>query len=440
MSCNVCVEEYNKSTRKSVECAKCQFVACRSCYKEYINTLTGPAQCMNCKNNWDLCMMNLYFERKYIDTIYKCKLSEILYNNEKSRLPLTQLKLHDIIHREYITKRLKEIDTAINLKKNELRMSTNTETRYSLREEIQNLLQERPAIHSQFHAINSSNKTTPTYNFIQKCQFDNCNGFLNTDWLCIVCNHTTCKDCHLIVENEHVCNDNDKLTVKLLEKDSKNCPTCAIFIYKIIGCDQMFCTNCHTAFSWTTGQIENGVIHNPHGIEYMAQMGSNRTLGEIQCGRDLDHIFITSLNNVLKKYTTETIRRYIRDIARNVTHLREVSLRDINPNNIIENWNELLRMDFLRNNINETQFKQKLYSNYKIVEKRKSMAEILNTYILCATDILYRLHEDPNLFLTTISECNNLIEYINGCYENLSYVYKQKTAELTEFGAIKYHI
>ena len=39
-------------------------------------------------------------------------------------------------------------------------------------------------------------------------------------------------------------------------------------ISKIDGCNQMWCTQCHVAFDWKTGAIQNSV-HNPHYFEWL---------------------------------------------------------------------------------------------------------------------------------------------------------------------------
>lgn len=102
---------------------------------------------------------------------------------------------------------------------------------------------------------------------VRKCVKSDCTGFINhTNYECGVCNIKICKDCHLSISktDNHVCKDEDIETIKSIWLNTKNCPNCFQRISKIDGCDQMFCVECDTAFSWNTGKIENGRIHNPH--------------------------------------------------------------------------------------------------------------------------------------------------------------------------------
>ena len=121
----------------------------------------------------------------------------------------------------------------------------------------------------------------------KKCTMNDCRGFLQNNNSCSECGHFVCNNCLMeigVVNKEdenrntiekikkiHNCDPNVVETIKLLKKETKGCPQCEIPIYKIDGCDQMWCTQCKVAFSWKTGQIvkDNNYIHNPHYFEWM---------------------------------------------------------------------------------------------------------------------------------------------------------------------------
>ena len=135
--------------------------------------------------------------------------------------------------------------------------------------------------------------------FVRACPAGDCRGFLSQVWKCGMCDNWTCPDCHevkgLEKDGPHMCDPNSVETAKMLAKDSRPCPKCASVIFKIDGCDQMFCTQCHTAFSWRTGRVEMGTIHNPHYYEYQRQRGTvPRNPGDVPCGGFPDWITISN--------------------------------------------------------------------------------------------------------------------------------------------------
>ena len=102
-----------------------------------------------------------------------------------------------------------------------------------------------------------------------KCQYEECKGFISQSYKCGLCEKYTCSKCYLPETEGHQCKETDVASAKLIKEETRPCPSCSTRIYKIGGCDQMWCTDCRTAFSWNTGKVVNGVIHNPHYYEYL---------------------------------------------------------------------------------------------------------------------------------------------------------------------------
>lgn len=109
--------------------------------------------------------------------------------------------------------------------------------------------------------------------FVKACIATECKGFMNEDFECPLCSTKACKDCHESLIEGHTCNPDVVANVKALAKEARPCPTCAANISKIDGCDQMWCTQCQTTFSWRTGLKETGHTHNPHYYEFMRRNG-----------------------------------------------------------------------------------------------------------------------------------------------------------------------
>jgi hypothetical protein len=105
-----------------------------------------------------------------------------------------------------------------------------------------------------------------------------------------------CKDCHEIKgttqDAPHECNPDNLASAKLIDAETRPCPKCGARVFKISGCNQMFCTACNDcAFDWVTGRIET-IIHNPHYFEFQRQRNGGqapRVLGDILCGREVDN-------------------------------------------------------------------------------------------------------------------------------------------------------
>ena len=88
--------------------------------------------------------------------------------------------------------------------------------------------------------------------FIRQCPCNDCNGYLSTQWKCGVCKIWACPKCFEAIgfdkNAEHTCDPSAVASAELIKKETKPCPSCGTRIFKINGCDQMWCTSCKVAF------------------------------------------------------------------------------------------------------------------------------------------------------------------------------------------------
>jgi hypothetical protein len=282
---------------------------------------------------------------------------------------------------------------------------------------------------------------------INKCPTQDCKGILNAEWHCILCNVDACSSCHEIKGEEHKCDSNTVETVKMLNTDTKACPKCYTSIYKIDGCDQMWCVKCHTAFSWKTGAIETK-IHNPHYYEWMRKNSANglipREVGDNQACEAINE-------NTAINYTLEFKKYYIDDMLMNdleiissgvlsnvqhFVHLTEVVLpRYRDETDLVNEF--IMRTDFLKNEINEKNYKMNLEKEAKKKSKNAEVRQVVQLWIDAKSDILRRvmdvvriesvtfenvldsLHNQQNI----IKEMNELDEYMKTLIKEIETVY-----------------
>ena len=416
-ACNVCVEDFNKTSRLKVTC-KCGFEVCRDCVKKYLLDQTMDAHCMSCKVQWNREFLNEFFEKTFIMKTWKSYREKLLFERELGMMPETQVY----------------VENFVNLEKKE-------NEKKSIKNELENLLKSLYACDKEISKLKNSNIDnsdigTSRREFIRHCPNGDCRGFLNTSLKCNLCEMWSCGDCREVKgtsrDQEHICKEEILASVKLLEKDTKPCPKCSSSIFKINGCDQIWCYSCHTAFNWKTLKIETGTIHNPEYFEYLRRSGKEiaRTEGDVPCGRELTNYFVSIVKNIFPEK--------FMNILRSVIHIKNVDLVRFEQRNI-QDRNRDIRVKYMMGKIDDDKLKFLLQKREKENQKKTEMSNILRMYIQCITDILYRLKEDcdknDNHIITKkyYYEINNLVEYTNECFENLSKTYNCKVWVIKKF-------
>ena len=274
--CEICWNTFNKSTHQKIQCGKCQMNFCKQCVRKYLTETTSKAHCMNCKVAWDRNFTQESLNKSFFNKQYKQHRKNLLFDGEKARFIETMPHVEDY-------KNLSKYKKALDEKTFEIA---------KIQAILHKLKNEAYKYQSEIRRINLgqfTNDIEEKRKFVKKCPADGCEGFLSTQWKCGVCGVWVCPDCFEIKgyqkDVEHTCNEEAKATAQLIKDETKPCPDCGIRIYKISGCDQMWCTACHVAFSWNTGRKVHGVIHNPHFYQYQRDNNTNvANPGAMACG------------------------------------------------------------------------------------------------------------------------------------------------------------
>lgn len=290
-------------------------------------------------------------------------------------------------------------------------------------------------------------KTEKKSVFTTRCTEPECKGYVSEDSLgvpkCGICMTVFCKKCLIRMEESlpHTCDKNTRKTIKALKKETRACPKCLVPIYKISGCDQMYCTECHTPFSWITGEIETGRIHNPHYYEYQRRVKGTveREPGDFGCQPDMT-VFYDYFGIIPQVI-------FLKNLHRLVGHLRDLCrgmFRAPGPND-----NENLRVKYLSNEIDKSRFLQALKMRDKKDEKHEVFRMVLGMFADVADTHMKKLelgirshYSDEDIQRTWIDVYANikgLREYTNEVLTEAEKRFKNKVPYINEkFGIDKY--
>lgn len=107
-------------------------------------------------------------------------------------------------------------------------------------------------------------RITKQITFSKPCFNLSCNGCLNKDFTCTICDTHFCTRCEKPIHGKfHHCNKEDVDTVNYI-KTLVKCPNCAFTIIRSEGCPNMTCSHCGTNFNYLTGQEGGGGNHGQH--------------------------------------------------------------------------------------------------------------------------------------------------------------------------------
>ncbi len=411
--CQICCETFNKTTRSRIECGHCDLEVCKKCVRYYLLGTTSGAHCMGCKNAWERDFTQKSLNKSFYNGDYKNRRKDLLFEGEKARFPETMPAVENYKNIQTWQKEEKDMQIAID----------------QMREQLWELERNKRKINNNIRRAKTGEvleEKKQAAQFIRKCPADGCEGFLSSAWKCGVCNIWACPHCFAAKgfdkNAEHTCNPDDVASAELIKKETKPCPACGTRIFKISGCDQMWCTACHIAFSWRTGMRVNGVIHNPHFYAFQREGGAAviQNPGAQICGglptyyqirdrkRALYHnkVFRKWIDNALSNMKGDEWRRYtypnqkllaglennIQNIHRGANHFQYTILDRFRQHCQQAQDNKELRIKFICGEMTEQNMKTQLLKRDTQYNKRQALLHVYELMGAVYTETVIDIH------------------------------------------------
>jgi hypothetical protein len=369
-SCPICLES-DSLGETAVSCPGCSEEICYQCFEQYCLSKDEQIGCFSttCKFPWSEEFVDENSSNSFRNGRLRAHRSKILVDQEKARLPALQdrariLKAALKVKRKRTPSYIREV-----IQSNGLPLSGWTLSRLD-KDELADILK---IFGEEFLTTSSqagSAATPPPKAKIQArpCYKRSCRGFLNSENNCGVCDTRFCKSCHEDITDaaasvaaaasepapsddscaapatpaKHVCDPDVVATVRLIAEETKPCPTCQTAIFKIDGCDQMWCTQCQTPFSWRTGLKETGGVHNPHYYEWLRRTrGAVPRMEELRCeqGELMNMSSILEIYHSVRywdSYEQSRWKEYANDINYDALSTSEIAGVNNGQNNTVE--------------------------------------------------------------------------------------------------------
>lgn len=491
----ICMDDsYNKTTKVPTECLFCHEVVCRTCLKlTLLNDTAVDICCPGCRAVWSQEFLVANLPVTFRAGELKKHREKVLYDREKARLPefmdagrrykealaaVTPLREQlAALKSEYETKPLvadykkkKEIVgsikscfisyhdahikffdarrvvskepelIALKAQMRQLKRSIGQYTR------IINTLGQDPAV---AETTTTAEREIRHRRTVMACPVAGCAGFVDTLWKCGICDTKVCMECRVINLDNHKCKADDIATARAIAAETKPCPKCAASISKVSGCDQMWCTVCHTTFSWNTGKIETAVIHNPHYFQWLAAKGQSIPRADLP-GMPCD-IDGSIMRMITRLYTyahliedidfcrerlqmidkiAERHRQRLDLEAGELTRVRN-RVRDF----MTDDWRRELCVKRLAGVINEEEWRVALQRAEKAHHKERAWLQLMEMYAVTTRDILGRITLQD---LSIKNDANDeiLSDILSQHAQLHQFVYEQNLAISKAYGCI----
>ena len=351
---------------------------------------------MNCRRAWDRPFLDAHLSHSWCQGDLRKHREAILFDRERSLLPASQ----EAVAIERQTRRYGEEMPALH-------------------EQMAALQQQVAAMQDQINLYRHYIRHGPSQHapqaqerrqFIAACPKASCRGFLSSAYKCGTCEEQFCSACREPKSDQHTCDPAPVETIKEIVKHRRPCPKCGTVISRVSGCDQMFCTQCNTAFSYEKGTVIRGVIHNPHYFERMRALGGApaRQPGDEPCGGWPRWWDINS--RIPQRFNT-----YLADEYRWARHVEREELTDRYPLPTDRVDNTDLRVRYLLGEMTDAAMRQQIQRRDRSHQFKLEVRAPLELYVISTLELFQEVAANSRLdydvrvpeFITTIETlCN----------------------------------
>jgi hypothetical protein len=355
----------------------------------------------SCHHEFSRKFLNDHFKLRYLQTQYLQHLNTLAVHQERPKLPQTQqlIGLKDRHHKRQKAIRLQLQQNPENVALSFLDQFYSAIATHHLYADETTEPQEPITSHEELdHHIHfydpeqvlQSSFKEYAHQYHLKCPSADCRGLITPEYQCGICHVQVCPDCHEVVnrsEAPHQCDSSVVKSIQTISQETKPCPTCHVPIYKTEGCIHMWCVQCHTAFSWKTGNpIQK--FHNPHHQEWLesraretaAASAATQSSPSVPFGRGM----FLQIREHLKKHLEKTQRHPIMDfylsLCNGVVSLETILYSAIHITRFEFETNEL-RENYLRGNLPETDYHFLIGKAYRDLEYHTETNPLLQQYV-----------------------------------------------------------
>lgn len=193
----------------------------------------------------------------------------------------------------------------------------------------------------------------------------------------------------------------------------------------------MWCTECHTAFSWRTGVIVRGTIHNPHYFEYMRSRSNGRDIprqpGDVpeRCN-ERARLTVWEFERTIGRTTVSrddevnVYKKALLDVMRSVIHVREVDLRAANLQEPGGGVLLDLRRKFLMGDIDQGEWRRSLLLNEKKRERIVAFRQVYEVLCIATDDILRTVTGEKESMSRAADELRGLFSFTKEALEKVA--------------------